>query len=613
MSTFYCFLFQLLIYQIFLNQINSQKVYGKQVKESLRKNTFLKNSKKIRKNEELSDDIAIIHINDVHCGIEDNIGYDGFVLYRNELKKKYKNIITIDVGDHIQGGSLGAISNGEAIIKIMNEIGFDVCILGNHEFDYGIDQLLKLDKSLSSRYTCANFCYHKNKTTIFEPYKIIESGGKKIAFIGTVTPYTYYKSSLSNLKDSNGEIIYDFLIENNNKELYETLQKYINELKNGVDYVILLAHFGMDGNEPYSSNELLSKLEGVDAVLDGHTHLIYNRTSNDKNGKNVYITQVGTKLNSIGLLLLKTDNSIVSQIISEVPEPEDKTLAKTITRGKKEIWVDSEMNEFVNSVWNEYKDELSKNAGYLDFNMTISDGDSHTVSCRIEECTIGNLITDALNAEEYSECTLWTGNSFKENFYKGNITRGDLINTIPYFNSIIIIPLSGQVILDVLEASVSKLPDSSSQFLQVSGITFDVNTTIDSPVKTDDNGVYKEISGTRRVSNVKINGKNLETSKKYNVTISDYMHNGGNGLYRMLSDYESSRESLLVDNQVLFNFISKKLNGVIPEDYREKQGRINIDGKNPPEDSTINRFTNNSEGKYHGKILLLISCILILF
>ena len=92
--------------------------------------------------QELSDDIVILHINDVHCGVNNTIGYDGFVLYRDDLKTKYKNIITVDVGDHIQGGIIGAISKGNSIIKVMNKVGFDVAILGNHEFDYGIERLI---------------------------------------------------------------------------------------------------------------------------------------------------------------------------------------------------------------------------------------------------------------------------------------------------------------------------------------------------------------------------------------------------------------------------------------------------------------------------------------
>jgi 2',3'-cyclic-nucleotide 2'-phosphodiesterase (5'-nucleotidase family) len=197
----------------------------------------------------------------------------------------------------------------------MNKVEFNVSIIGNHEFDYGVEQLLKLDKGLKNNYICANFCYNKNKSTIFEPYKILEVEDKKIAFIGIVTPYTFYKSSLSKIKDEKGEPIYDLLIENNGQKLYETVQNYINEVrsKKGANYVILLAHFGLNGTEGYTSDKLLKNLEGVDAVLDGHTHLVYNTTTKDKKNKDIHITQTGTKLQNIGILILKKDNSIISE------------------------------------------------------------------------------------------------------------------------------------------------------------------------------------------------------------------------------------------------------------------------------------------------------------
>ena len=96
-------------------------------------------SNHFRNLQELSDDIIILHTNDVHCGIMENIGYDGLMLYKKEMMKKYKNVIPVDVGDHIQGGTIGLLSKGEDIITIMNQIGYDVAILGNHEFDYGVD------------------------------------------------------------------------------------------------------------------------------------------------------------------------------------------------------------------------------------------------------------------------------------------------------------------------------------------------------------------------------------------------------------------------------------------------------------------------------------------
>ena len=167
--------------------------------------------------ESLSGDIIILHTNDVHCGVKDTIGYDGFMLYKKQLMKKYKNIITVDVGDHIQGAIIGLITNGEAIIDIMNKIEYDVATLGNHEFDYGIAQLNDLNKRLNCSYISSNYCFRENQTSIFPPYKIIEKGSKKIGFIGVVTPQTLSKSYLISILDKNGNIFYDFLMENYNQ------------------------------------------------------------------------------------------------------------------------------------------------------------------------------------------------------------------------------------------------------------------------------------------------------------------------------------------------------------------------------------------------------------
>ena len=138
---------------------------------------------------------------------------------------------------------------------------------------------------------------------------------------------------MSSLKDSNGDEIYDFLTDNNSQELYDKLQETINRIKNdeGADYVILLTHIGMDV-EQYTSNEVLSKLENVDAVLDGHTHIVYNTTTKDKNNKDIHITQTGTKLQSIGKLIIKNDGTISSEIIQAIPEPSDTTNATKLTR-----------------------------------------------------------------------------------------------------------------------------------------------------------------------------------------------------------------------------------------------------------------------------------------
>jgi len=562
--------------------------------------------------QESSEDIIILHLNDVHCGVNDTIGYDGFVLYRDELKEKYPNIITVDVGDHIQGGVLGSISEGSAIIDIMNKIGIDVAILGNHEFDFGIEQLSKLEENITSKYVSANFCYKKNKTSVYDSYKIIEKGGKKIAFIGVLTPLTFSKTYLSTVKDSNGEAVYDFLTGNNTQELYDKIQENVNKVRKdeGADYVILLTYIGMNV-EQYTSNELLSKIDNVDAVLDGHTHLIYNTTSKDKINKDIHISQTGTKLQTIGKLIIKKDGKIASEIIKEIPEPSNKTNAIKLTRRKIDVWVDIDINKYINGIFSIYEEELNELYGYSEYDLVIRPEDptnSAPIYCRYQECTVGNLLADAFKAIGDSDVAIENGGAIRSNLNKGNLTRSQLMAVVPYFNNVIVKKLSGQGILDALEFGVSNYPLASGGFPQVSGIIYDIDTSLNSTVETDPQGQFLNITGKRRVSNVKINGKDIDPNKNYTVTMSEYIGNGGDG-YTMLSKYDVIREGLFTDTDTLADYIKNDLNGTIPAEYKDFQGRINlVNGSKSNDNSDFSRINQrkSNQGLSTGGIIAII-------
>ena len=263
-----------------------------------------------------SDDIIILHTNDIHCRVEEFIGYSGLELYKKQLLNKYKNIIIVDAGDHIQGDPFCYLSNGQNVIDIMNKIGYDVATLGDHEFDYGIPQLKEWEKQLNCGYISANFCFRENKTNIFPAYKIIEKGGKKIAFIGVSTPYSLTRTNLNTIVDNKGQSIYYFLTDVNNQELYERIQGYIDKLRNEekADYVIILSHLGfdMDISEENSSINLLQNLKNVSALIDGHSHLIYSLTTQD-----VIISQVGKNCLILESLLIMLMDLFLKKILTK--------------------------------------------------------------------------------------------------------------------------------------------------------------------------------------------------------------------------------------------------------------------------------------------------------
>ena len=533
----------------------------------------------LRRIEEKTCDIAILHINDVHCGVDTTIGYDGFVLYREEMKQECNHVLTVDVGDHLQGGTLGAISEGEAIIKIMNEVGFDVVTLGNHEFDYGTDQLEKLGKEISSTYINSNFCFNSNKSTIYEPYKIVEVGNKKIGFIGVLTPLTFSKTYLVKVMDEEtGNPMYDF----RGEELEQLIQKYINELKEkNVNYIILLTHLGM-GVEQYTSDGLLSKLEGVKAVFDGHTHLVYNKKALDKTNEEIPIAQTGTKLESIGKLIIKTDGKIETEIIKEVPEPKNINGAKSLNRSKSERWVDGKTNTFITDLISGYDNELKIIVGYSEFDLIIKpedSTDSHSIYCRVQECTVGDLVADAINNLAKGVFAIVNGGGIRNNMKKGNITRADVIEALPWFNNVVVKKLTGQNILDALEFGVRNYPQASGGFPQVSSeLSFDFDPEIESTVEVDKDGVFVKVNGERRVFNVKLNGEAINPENTYDVTLLEFTASGGDG-YSMIGNVEVDREALLTDTDAVTDYIKENLEGKIPDKYKDVQGRINKSSK----------------------------------
>ena len=531
--------------------------------------------RELKEEKELSDDIIILHTNDVHCGVLDSIGYDGLMLYKKDLQKQYKHVLTVDVGDHIQGGPLGLLSKGLDIIKIMNKIGYDVSIIGNHEFDYGIDQLKKCNESLNCGYISGNFLYRKNRTLIYPPYKLIQLDDIKIAFIGITTPQTLSKTILHTIIDEEGEMVYDFLTKNDGQELYEIIQKYINEVKDkGAKYVIILSHLGIEGDalEKYTSSGLLSHLIGVDAILDGHTHRIYNKTSKDKNGNDILLSQTGTKLTNLGVLKIKKNGEIISEMLSQIPTPKFIKV-KPIYRDRKLRLVDPEMNNFINNIASSHFSELNQKIGYVNFDLLIN---SEEQSSRSGENPLCNLIADSIRYYGKGDITMINAGSIRNDLKKGDITFQNILEVLPFSAYIITKEVKGEDILNALEFGMKELPEKTSRFPQVSGISFKVNTKIKSTVIVDDEEMFVKVNGKRRVYDVIVGKDKLDINKTYLIAFDNYIGKGGDG-FSMFINYEEKLNLGKTDNELFMMYIRDVLNGVIPDEYKKTQQRIIIE------------------------------------
>ena len=138
------------------------------------------------------DTLAILFENDVHCAVE---GYAKLGAMKNELAESYDHVGVVSSGDFVQGGTLGAISQGEYIVDIINEVGYDAIALGNHEFDYKLDRLNELREKLNAKVLSCNFTLAGSDETYFDAYDLVEYGNVKIAYIGITTPETMTSSA----------------------------------------------------------------------------------------------------------------------------------------------------------------------------------------------------------------------------------------------------------------------------------------------------------------------------------------------------------------------------------------------------------------------------------
>jgi 2',3'-cyclic-nucleotide 2'-phosphodiesterase (5'-nucleotidase family) len=236
------------------------------------------------------------------------------------------------------------------------------------------------------------------------------------------------------------------------------------------------------------------------------------------------------------------------------------------------------MKNFLINIEKSHLDDLDEVIGVSDFPFIINTDPTkyhHKHACRSEKCTLGNLIADSMREIGNGDIAIKNAGSIRTDLQKGNITFKDILNVLPYSSEIVVKEVLGKDILDALEFGVRFLPDKSPKFPQVSGIKFHVNIYHKSSVQVDDHDTFINVNGSRRVSNIKVNGKKLNLEKKYKIVLDNFVSNGGDG-FSMFSKYEDYTTTSNVDNEVLMKYIKNNLGKVIPKNYAQTEGRINI-------------------------------------
>jgi len=456
---------------------------------------------------------------------------------------------------------------------MMNRLGYDLAVTGNHEYDFGLEVLDDCAEALDCGYTCANFCTSDGEP-VFAPWRMLDAGELKIAFVGVATPDIFTKTPIKDIIDDTGMPMYDFLADESGDKLVAALQGYIDEARaQGADYVILVSHLGNseEQQEEFRCSTVVGKLTGIDMVIDGHSHERFSRTLTDKAGRSIPIAQTGAYLNGIGQVTIYKDGRIEETLVDTVPQPEDLPFETVIRKGT-ERFVDPEMKQFLDDIVASYAPMMDRKIGEAPCTFLLADADAGTDSGAMEN-GLCDLVADAYRAVGKSQIGFLNNSSVRNALPAGTVTYNNVLNMLPYSNDIVTVKLSGQTLLDALEFGVSLLPEISTRFPQVSGISFRVDTGIESSVRVNEKNQFVSVDGPRRVSDVTVDGMPLDPDAEYTLSASSFVIEGGDG-YTMFEDAELLSRTMLVDNEAVMQYIEEDLGGVIPENYQYPQGRI---------------------------------------
>ncbi len=526
-------------------------------------------------------DTVILYTNDVHCAIDD---YAVLAAYKAQLEAEGNNVVVVDAGDAIQGEVIGSLTQGEAIVDIMNAVGYDYAVPGNHEFDYGMETFLDLAENKAEYdYISSNFYYLPSVSPVFAPYAVEDFGDYQVAFVGISTPETITKSTPAFFKNQGGNFIYGFPKYpggTTNEVLYENIQESVDEaIDDGADIVVAVGHLGiMETTDGWKSTDVIANTTGIDYFIDAHSHQTFESEEYENaDGEKVLLSSTGTKFANFGKLTLGADDSAEFELIN----PDDVKIETMSAQAESAYYT-------VKDKIDGYNDEISylyEEIGVSYANLVAYDEDG-SWAVRKRETNAGDFVADAYRAVTGADVALCNGGGVRAEIEVGNVTRKMLMDINAFNNDMCVIEVTGQQLIDVLEHGARECPESLGSFFQVSGVTFELHTWRESPVNTDSLNNFAGLDETkeRRVTNVYVGGEPIELDKTYTLAGSSYvLTQGGDGLTMLDGATVVQREGLPCDSEMLIAYLEILGGRITAEMYGnpDGDGRIKIIDTDP--------------------------------
>ena len=499
---------------------------------------------------EMAGKTVILHTNDVHGAVK---GYAYVAQLKADYEAKGAEVILVDAGDYSQGEVYVSDTKGLDAVEMMNVAGYDVVTLGNHEFDYGYAQLKENMTKANFKVVCANV-YNEDGTPIFDAnYTYTTKSGVKIGFFGMETPEAQTKANPALIKGLKFDT-----------DLKAVAEKQLEALKDD-DVVIALSHLGVDdSSKPYTSYDLYNAAKGIDFIIDGHSHTVMAK---GKNGEPIQST--GTAFANIGVIVIDdASKKIESNSLFEIKEDTAKDAA-----------VAAAAQKIIDRIDKEYGAVFAKSEVELN-------GAKAPNGNRDGETNNGDLITDAmlwqvmqnkegLTVNEDHVVAITNGGGIRAAIKVGDVTKKDIKTVLPFGNTVAVVYVTGEQLLEALEASTFCVPESIGGFPQVSGISYTISTgaAYDANAETYPASTYYGPKTINRVTINSVNGKEFKANDTYAVVTNNFCAEGGDTYYAFAAATAKFDTGVTLDVAVM-DYITKELKGVIGKQYAEPQGRI---------------------------------------
>ena len=551
-----------------------------------------------------SEDIVILYTNDVHTYIDGPLSYDVISGIKKELETQYAHVLLVDAGDHVQGTAYGSMDKGETIIQLMNAAGYDLATLGNHEFDYGMDGCMQIVQWAQYPYVSCNFYEEVNgvrEENVLPSYQIFDCGTEKLAIVGITTPESFTKSTPSYFQDESGNYIYGISGGEDGSALYADVQAAIDSaVAEGATKVIALGHLGDDlSSQPWTSAEVIANVSGLSAFIDGHSHsTVEGQNVTDKDGNTVVLTQTGQYFGQIGMMVISAETGeittgfigseeILEPVVDESGNPvkdeegNDQTevvgyrLVSDLYTGAE--WCSDETVAAIKDQWiAKIGEQLGTVIGSTSLTLDNYSADG-TRLVRSQETNTGDFAADALyylfdNMDMDVDVAIMNGGGIRNEAVTGEISY-QTCKTIHTFGNVACLQtITGQQLLDALEwgARTAGTGEECGGFLQVSGITYKIDTQWPDSTQKDEKGVWiGGPTGGYRVHDVKVYNKEtnawdaLDLEAHYNLAGYNYtLRDLGDG-FNMFDGAINVLDYVMEDYMVLANYVQAFEGGVV--------------------------------------------------